>query len=67
MVDASIVGAQACAAAAVPCAGAVSAEQAVNALFCEQGNWELEVGAHRFPAAVSLKPMYDPTNLRIRA
>jgi glycine cleavage system aminomethyltransferase T/glycine/D-amino acid oxidase-like deaminating enzyme len=31
------------------------------------GAWEVDVAGTRYPAAVSLRPMYDPTNARIRA
>ena len=31
------------------------------------GNYELEVATARFPAVVSLVPLYDPTNARIKA
>jgi 4-methylaminobutanoate oxidase (formaldehyde-forming) len=30
------------------------------------GSWEVEVAGRRVPARVSLRPMYDPTNERIR-
>jgi 4-methylaminobutanoate oxidase (formaldehyde-forming) len=31
------------------------------------GSYELEVATERFPAAVSLRPPYDPRNDRIRS
>jgi 4-methylaminobutanoate oxidase (formaldehyde-forming) len=31
------------------------------------GTYELEVGGIRVPAAVSLQPLYDPTNARVKA
>ena len=35
--------------------------------FIESGAWEVEVGARRYPATVSLRPLYDPTMQRVRA
>ncbi len=34
--------------------------------FVESGSYELEVRTRRFPARVSLSPLYDPKNLRVR-
>jgi 4-methylaminobutanoate oxidase (formaldehyde-forming) len=31
------------------------------------GTWEIDVAGSRFPAAASLRPMYDPDNSRIKA
>jgi 4-methylaminobutanoate oxidase (formaldehyde-forming) len=35
--------------------------------FIESGEWEVEIGARRYPATVSLRPMYDPAMQRVRA
>jgi 4-methylaminobutanoate oxidase (formaldehyde-forming) len=32
-----------------------------------QAEWTLEIGAGTFPALVSLRPLYDPTNSKIKA
>ena len=29
--------------------------------------WEISVAGHKYPALVSLSPLYDPKNLRIKA
>jgi glycine cleavage system aminomethyltransferase T/glycine/D-amino acid oxidase-like deaminating enzyme len=34
--------------------------------FIEEGEWEVEIASKRYPAEVSLKPMYDPANDRIK-
>lgn len=34
--------------------------------FLDAGKWEVEVAGKMYPAKVSLKPMYDPTNSRIK-
>jgi 4-methylaminobutanoate oxidase (formaldehyde-forming) len=39
----------------------------VDAAFVEGGIWEVDIGGVRYPARASLKPMYDPTNARIKA
>jgi 4-methylaminobutanoate oxidase (formaldehyde-forming) len=31
------------------------------------GTWELDIAGTRYPAEVSLRPMYDPTSARVRA
>lgn len=35
--------------------------------FVSQSKWEVEVALKRFPISVSLKPLYDPENARVRA
>jgi 4-methylaminobutanoate oxidase (formaldehyde-forming) len=32
-----------------------------------EGEWSVEINGRRYPAAVSLRPPYDPTNARIKA
>ena len=41
--------------------------EGVDAAFVENGAYEAEIAGDRFPATVSLKPLYDPTGARIRA
>jgi 4-methylaminobutanoate oxidase (formaldehyde-forming) len=31
------------------------------------GDWTVEINGRRYPASVSLRPPYDPGNLRIKA
>jgi 4-methylaminobutanoate oxidase (formaldehyde-forming) len=31
------------------------------------GSWEVDIAGTRYPAEVSLRPMYDPTSARVRA
>jgi 4-methylaminobutanoate oxidase (formaldehyde-forming) len=38
----------------------------VDAAYLGSGTWEVEIAGRRYPAAVSLKPMYDPEMKRIR-
>ena len=39
----------------------------VDAAYLEEGAWEVEIAGKRYPAEVSLKPMYDPGMSRIKA
>lgn len=34
--------------------------------FVEKGKWEVEIGNKKYPSIVSLKPLYDPSNLKIK-
>jgi len=38
----------------------------VNKKYIESGTWEVDIAGTRFPAEVSLKPMYDSSNKRIK-
>ena len=46
---------------------AMIAGDPVDAAYLEQGAWEVEIAGKRYPAEVSLKPMYDPGMSRIKA
>jgi 4-methylaminobutanoate oxidase (formaldehyde-forming) len=39
----------------------------VSAEFLASGDWQVDVAGTRYPAVASLRPMYDPDNLRIRS
>jgi glycine cleavage system aminomethyltransferase T len=39
---------------------------AVDAAYLDSGRWEVEIAGRRHPAVVSVKPLYDPKNERIR-
>ena len=43
------------------------AHKVVNKDFLETGKWEVEVAGKLYPVKVSLNPMYDPKNLKIKA
>jgi 4-methylaminobutanoate oxidase (formaldehyde-forming) len=43
------------------------AEEPVTKAFVDAGRWEVDIAGTRYPAAVSLRPMYDPENARIKA
>ena len=45
----------------------IEADRPIDQAYLDAGDWEVEVGPRRVPAKLSLKPLYDPTNARIRA
>jgi len=44
----------------------IDAGEPVNAAYVDSGKWDVEIAGCRYPARVSLKPFYDPDNLRIK-
>jgi 4-methylaminobutanoate oxidase (formaldehyde-forming) len=38
----------------------------VDQAYLDAGEWTVEVAGARYPAVVSLRPLYDPRNERIR-
>jgi glycine cleavage system aminomethyltransferase T/glycine/D-amino acid oxidase-like deaminating enzyme len=44
----------------------IEAGESLTSAFCESGVWEVEIAGTRYPAKASLKPLYDPTNSRIK-
>ncbi len=47
--------------------GEVEHEAGVSADFIKSGSYEIEVAGVRYPAKVSLRPMYDPKGQRVRS
>jgi 4-methylaminobutanoate oxidase (formaldehyde-forming) len=43
-----------------------SAPDPVVASWVDSGEWTVDVAGTRYPARASLRPLYDPTNARIR-
>jgi 4-methylaminobutanoate oxidase (formaldehyde-forming) len=43
------------------------AEEPITKAFLDTGKWEVDIAGRRYPAEVSLRPMYDPKNERIKA
>jgi 4-methylaminobutanoate oxidase (formaldehyde-forming) len=41
--------------------------QPIDQSVLDSGDWTVEIGGSSYPAVVSLRPMYDPSNLRIRS
>mgnify|MGYP003876532899 CR=1 FL=1 len=45
----------------------VEADVPINKKYLNEGTWEVDVAGTRYPAEVSIRPMYDPTNEKIKA
>jgi 4-methylaminobutanoate oxidase (formaldehyde-forming) len=45
----------------------IEAGQPIDQAFLDSGEWTVEIGAATYPAMASLRPLYDPTNERIKA
>ncbi|PWR09895.1 oxidoreductase [Micromonospora sicca] len=44
----------------------VDARQPLDQAWIDSGKWTVEIGAWTYPAVVSLRPLYDPANKRIK-
>jgi len=44
----------------------IEAGEPINQAYLDAGEWTVQIGAAVCPAVVSLRPMYDPANERIR-
>jgi glycine cleavage system aminomethyltransferase T/glycine/D-amino acid oxidase-like deaminating enzyme len=44
----------------------IEADRPVDQSYLDSGEWTVEIGTARHPAVLSLRPMYDPGNERIR-
>ena len=45
----------------------IDAGEPIDAAFLRAGEWEVDIAGRRYPAVVSLRPMYDPAMERVRA
>ncbi|PWB74465.1 MAG: oxidoreductase [Holophagae bacterium] len=45
----------------------IEAGEPINKAYLEEGRWEVDIAGRKYPAEVSLKPMYDPAMERIKA
>jgi 4-methylaminobutanoate oxidase (formaldehyde-forming) len=45
----------------------INADQPIDEAYLSGGKWEADIAGTRYPAVVSLKPMYDPDMERIKA
>ncbi len=44
----------------------IEAGEPVNAKYFEEGTWEVEIAGKNHPAIASMKPLYDPTNEKVK-
>jgi 4-methylaminobutanoate oxidase (formaldehyde-forming) len=47
--------------------GNVERETGVSVDYIKQGRYEIEVASRRYPARISLRPMYDPKGIKVRS
>jgi hypothetical protein len=45
----------------------IEADEPITRQWCDAGTWEVDIAGVRHPARVSIRPMYDPGNVRIQA
>ena len=45
----------------------IEAGEPVTGKWLEEGTWEVEIAGKNYPAMASMKPLYDPTNERVKA
>lgn len=45
----------------------IEAGEPINLAYINSGKWEVEIAGKLYPAALSLKPLYDPENKKIKA
>ena len=38
----------------------------VSVAYVDAGSWEVDIAGTRYPATVSLRPLYDPTSARVK-
>jgi 4-methylaminobutanoate oxidase (formaldehyde-forming) len=44
----------------------IEAGEPINKAYIQEGEWEIDIAGKRYPAEVSLRPMYDPKMEKIR-
>ena len=45
----------------------IEAGEPLNKVYIQDGEWEIDIAGTRYPAEVSIRPMYDPKMERIKA
>jgi 4-methylaminobutanoate oxidase (formaldehyde-forming) len=45
----------------------VEADQPITTAYLDSGRWTVDIAGCEFPAITSMRPLYDPSNARIRA
>ena len=46
--------------------GFVEAREPVTPQYLRDGEWTVDIAGQQYPCTVSLRPLYDPTNSRIK-
>jgi glycine cleavage system aminomethyltransferase T/glycine/D-amino acid oxidase-like deaminating enzyme len=45
----------------------IEADQPIDQKYLDSGSWEVEIAGKTHPALLSIKPLYDPTNEKVKA
>ena len=45
----------------------IEGNEAVTSEYLTKGSWEIEIAGNLFPCELSIKPIYDPENRKIKA
>ena len=45
----------------------IEPREPVDAAYLANGNWEVEIAGKLYPATLSLRPMFDPENKKIKS
>lgn len=45
----------------------VEAEEPIDQKYLDAGAWEVEIAGKSYPAVASIRPLYDPTNAKVKA
>lgn len=45
----------------------IEAREPIDQAFCDRGAWEVEIAGVSYPAAASLRPLFDPSSEKVRA
>ena len=45
----------------------VEADEPVDQAYLDSGTWEVDIAGKRYPAVLSLRPLYDPEAKRVKA
>jgi glycine cleavage system aminomethyltransferase T/glycine/D-amino acid oxidase-like deaminating enzyme len=45
----------------------VEAQEPITQAYLDDGRWEIDIAGTRYPAKLSLRPLYDPDNTKIKA
>ena len=53
--------------APAPAAASAPPPEPVTAAYLAAGEWSVEIAGRRYPAMASMRPLYDPSNERVRA
>jgi 4-methylaminobutanoate oxidase (formaldehyde-forming) len=45
----------------------IAADEPITQAYLDAGSWDVEIAGQTHPAKLSLAPLYDPKNLRVKA